>query len=74
MTETVVIVADTSASRVEVAADSSGAINVFNPAGGAGLDGYAVRVENPQVGDVISFNGAVFANRRQVELTDGGNF
>lgn len=38
------------------------------------IGGIPVFVSSPQNGDVISFNGAAFINRAQVELTDGGNF
>ncbi|MBF9235577.1 hypothetical protein [Microvirga alba] len=72
--DTVVIVSDQTASRVIVGRDSSDAINVVRPAYGNGLDGIPVNVTNPKMGDVISFNGAVFTNRDQTDLTDGGNF
>lgn len=42
--------------------------------GASGLGGYDVQIANIQSGDVIAFNGTVFTNKRQVELTDGGNF
>lgn len=74
MNETVVIVSDNTAGQVSVTKDASDAINVVRPSMGNGLDGFAVIVKSPKVGDVISFNGAVFTNRAQVELTDGGNF
>lgn len=73
--DTVVIVSDNSAGRVQVSKDSSDAISVVRPsAGSGGLDGVPVIVANPKLGDVISFNGAVFTNRDQTDLTDGGNF
>lgn len=51
------------------------AINAGPVAGGAsGLGGYDVQIANIQTGDVIAFNGTAFTNKRQVELTDGGNF
>lgn len=38
------------------------------------IAGYEMDVNNPQPNDVLTFNGSVFTNRAQVELTDGGNF
>lgn len=38
------------------------------------IAGYAVSIEQPKVGDVISFGSGGFYNRPQSELTDGGNF
>lgn len=73
--DTVVILSDTNAGRVQVSRDSSEAITVVRPSPGAGgLDGFPVFVSSPKNGDVISFNGSAFTNRAQVELTDGGNF
>lgn len=73
--EKVVILSDTSASRVEISRDSSEAVTVVRPSPGAGgLDGYPIFISAPNPGDVISFNGSAFINRRQTELTDGGNF
>lgn len=43
-------------------------------AGSTGLGGYDVQIADIQSGDVIAFNGSAFTNKRQVELTDGGNF
>lgn len=40
----------------------------------SGLGGYGVQIADIQSGDVIAFNGTVFTNKRQAELTDGGNF
>ncbi len=75
MTDTVVILSDTGASRVQVTKDASDSVTVVRPQPGAGgIDGFPVFVSSPQNGDVISFNGAAFINRAQVELTDGGNF
>ena len=42
--------------------------------GSSGLDGYGVQISDIRNGDVIAYNGSVFTNKRQVELTDGGNF
>ena len=75
MTDTVVILSDTGAARVQVTKDASDSVTVVRPTPGAGcIDGFPVFVSSPQNGDVISFNGAAFINRAQVELTDGGNF
>lgn len=38
------------------------------------IAGYPVSITNPTEFDVLSFTGSGFANRRQIELTDGGNF
>jgi hypothetical protein len=43
-------------------------------AGGSGIGGYDVQISDIKTGDVIAFNGAGFINKRQAELTDGGNF
>lgn len=73
--DTIVILSDTSAARVQVSRDSSESVTIVRPSPGAGgLDGYPVFVSAPQQGDVISFNGSAFVNRVQTELTDGGNF
>lgn len=73
--DTVVILSDTNAARVQVSRDTSEAITVVRPSpGSGGLDGYPVFVSAPKTGDVISFNGSAFVNRGQTELTDGGNF
>ena len=75
MTDTVVILSDTGAARVQVTKDASDSVTVVRPTPGAGgIDGFPVFVSSPQNGDVISFNGAAFINRAQVELTDGDNF
>lgn len=42
--------------------------------GGNTIAGYPVSIVDPTVNDVISFTGAGFTNRKQIELTDGGNF
>lgn len=74
MSEGIYIVADSSVQSVEVVENQGQPIQVVDPAGGYGIDGVPVLVKNPQLGDVISFNGAVFANRAQTDITDGGNF
>lgn len=33
-----------------------------------------VVVTDPALGDVISYDGSIFRNRKQTELVDGGNF
>lgn len=38
------------------------------------IAGYPVSIIDPTVNDVLSFTGAGFTNRKQIELTDGGNF
>lgn len=53
--------------RIQVSVNSG-------PGGSSGLGGYGVHITDVAVGDVISFNGQMFINRRQVDLTDGGNF
>lgn len=51
------------------------AVNAGIVGGGAsGIGGFGVQISDIQPGDVIAFNGQVFINRRQVDLTDGGNF
>lgn len=74
MSEAIYIVADSSVQSVEVVENQGQPIAVVDPSGGYGLDGVPVLVRNPRIGDVISFNGAVFANRAQEDITDGGNF
>lgn len=47
-------------------------------AGGGGssnqIGGVPVALDSLIAGDVLAYNGNAFANKRQVELTDGGNF
>lgn len=38
------------------------------------IAGYPVSIVDPTVNDVLSFTGAGFTNRKQIEITDGGNF
>lgn len=38
------------------------------------IGGYAVAVEDLANGDVLSFTGTAWSNRRQETLSDGGNF
>jgi len=38
------------------------------------IAGYPVSITNPTEFDVLAFSGGGFVNRRQIELTDGGNF
>lgn len=44
--------------------------------GGSGnqIGGIPVAFDGLEAGDVLAYNGTVIANKRQVELTDGGNF
>lgn len=71
----VVVVEESGAQTFEIVENSSPAIQVIDPqTGGFGIDGVPVIVRDPKVGDVISYNGAVFANRAQEDITDGGNF
>lgn len=42
--------------------------------GGNSLGGVPVSFDSLQAGDLLSYNGSAIANRRQTELTDGGNF
>lgn len=41
---------------------------------GGRIGGVPVSFDSLQAGDVLSYNGTAIANRRQVDLTDGGNF
>ena len=53
------------------------AISMVTAVGGGGgnsIGGVPVAFDSLQVGDVLSYNGGAIANRRQTELTDGGNF
>jgi len=68
------IVADSSTDSVEIVENVGQPIEIVDQTGGYGIDGHPVVISNPQVGDVISYTGAVFANRSQEDLTDGGNF
>lgn len=62
--ETSVGVTSTSQTAIEVAV-----------APGAGLvGGYPVQVIAPGNGDVLAFQGGVWINNAQANITDGGNF
>lgn len=74
MSEGIYIVADSSVQSVEVVENQGQPIQVIDPSGGYGIDGVPVLIREPKIGDVISYNGAVFANRAQTDITDGGNF
>jgi hypothetical protein len=42
--------------------------------GGNSIGGIPVAFGSLETGDVLSYNGSAIANRRQTDLTDGGNF
>ena len=44
------------------------------PPGNSTIGGLGVEIEGIAVGDVLAFAGSNWTNRRQAELTDGGNF
>lgn len=73
MTDSVQICSESSAQQVQIVESTTTPMQVLDDGGNA-LGGFPVVVANPQVNDVISYNGAVFRNRAQTELTDGGNF
>jgi hypothetical protein len=54
------------------------AISMVTAVGGGGssnsIGGLPVALNSLIAGDVLAYNGTAFANKRQVELTDGGNF
>lgn len=53
------------------------AISMVTAVGGGSsnqIAGVPVSIDGLIAGDVLAYNGNVFANKRQVELTDGGNF
>lgn len=53
-------------------------VSMVTAVGGGGssnqISGIPVALQDLISGDVLAYNGSVFANKRQVELTDGGNF
>lgn len=53
-------------------------ISMVTAVGGGGssnqIGGIPVALNDLINGDVLAYNGTSFANKRQVELTDGGNF
>lgn len=71
---TVVVTQDQGSETFEIIENASVPIIVSDIGSGESLGGIPVVVGNAQVGDVISYDGVAFRNRRQIELTDGGNF
>lgn len=53
-------------------------ISMTTAVGGGGssntIGGIPIAFDSLEAGDVLAYNGSVIANKRQVELTDGGNF
>jgi len=51
-------------------------VTAVSGGGGSGnqIGGIPVALDALANGDVLAYNGINFANKRQVELTDGGNF
>lgn len=38
------------------------------------VDGFPFQPSDPQAGDIVKFNGAVWTNSPSADLVDGGNF
>lgn len=74
MTDSIRIIVDTSVQTIEIKENAGAPVNIVEQTGGGLIDGVPVVVTNPALGDVISYDGAIFRNRKQTELTDGGNF
>lgn len=72
--DVVVVVEDTGADNVQITENTSPPLVVVDNTASGAIDGYPVSISAPETGDVISYMSGVFTNRRQIELTDGGNF
>lgn len=70
----VVVTEDQGSESFQIIENAGTVIEVIDQNGGGSLGGVPVVIGNPQLGDVISYDGVAFRNRRQIELTDGGNF
>lgn len=70
----VVVTEDQGSESFHIIENAGAIIDVIDQNGGGSLGGVPVVIGNPQIGDVVSFDGVAFRNRRQIELTDGGNF
>jgi hypothetical protein len=70
----IVITENISSQTFEIIENNSYQMQVIDQNPANNIDGIPVIIGNPQQGDVISYSGAVFRNRSQLDLTDGGNF
>jgi hypothetical protein len=70
----IVIAENISSQTFEIIENNSYQMQVIDQNPANNIDGIPVIIGNPQQGDVISYSGAVFRNRSQLDLTDGGNF
>jgi hypothetical protein len=70
----IVITENISSQTFEIIENNSYQMQVIDQNPANNIDGIPVIIGNPQQGDVISYSGAVFRNRSQLDLTDGGIF
>jgi len=75
ITSDLIVISENSASQTfEIIENNSYQLQVIDQSSANNIDGIPVIIGDPQQGDVISYSGAVFRNRSQFDLTDGGNF
>lgn len=69
-TAEIAILEDTTAGSIRVTEDTGRDPAAIMP---GGIDGRAVKITDPQNGDLITFNSGRFVNVPRETITDGGN-